>query len=128
MKSHGMIFSGLLLLSTVFTIPSEPFSYKYEITANGNSAQDLWELYDVKEKVIETYDRNYLNHPEKEQMLFRSVSDFAVTNHCRSYYVSGVLVVLIGNAKGVCLEGNFRKDSCDDSVIHEKVYLFDLFR
>lgn len=123
---------GILALSVsaFASLSSEPFKYKYEITANSNHATDIYSLYDYKEKLIDIYDANFLllNEKEREKKLISNINLFCLDNNCRSYYASGTIVVLVGNASGMTISGDLRKNSCDETVIRTKIILFDIFR
>ncbi|MCH5172322.1 MAG: hypothetical protein J1F31_05805 [Erysipelotrichales bacterium] len=123
---------GILAVSiSVFaSLSSEPFKYKYEITANSNHAEDLYKLYDYKEKLIDIYDEQFLllNEKEREKKLVSDIELFNIDDTCRSYYASGTIVILVGDASGMTISGDLRKDSCDETVIRTKIILFDIFR
>lgn len=131
MKFFSISLAVLALSASVFSsLSSEPFKYKYEITANSKHAADIYNLYDYKEKLIDIYDEHFLflNEKEREKKLISSIELFNIDNNCRSYYSSGTIVVLVGDANGMTISGNLRKDSCDETVIRTKIILFDIFR
>lgn len=119
----------LLGLSSFSNLTDEPFKYKYQIVANSNSPSDIYDLYDYKERVIDIYEDHYLYMSQKEieKDLVENIEIFKLNNDVRPYYAYGTIVLMVGNANGMCLEGSLRKDSCDDSVIRTKVFIFDLF-
>ena len=118
-----------LLLAGSSKLASEPFKYKYEITGNSKTASEIYDLYTYKEKLIDIYDKNFLALSEKkrEVKLINEIDLFNMDDKCRSYYVSGTIVVLIGEAKGMTITGDLRSNSCDETVIRTKVFIFDIF-
>lgn len=131
MKLVSVSISLLALSISAFSsLSSEPFKYKYEITANSNKAGEVIKLYDYKEKLIDTYDSYFLtlSEKEREKKLISSIDLFKIDDNCRSYYASGTIVVLVGDAKGMTITGDLRNDTCDETVIRTKVILFDIFR
>ncbi len=131
MKFFSLSLGILALSISVFSsLSSEPFKYKYEITSNSNHADDLFALYDYKERLIDVYDDNFLllSDKEREKKLISNIDLFNIDNTCRSYYASGTIVVLIGDARGMTLSGDLKKDSCDETTLRTKIILFDIFR
>ena len=121
-----------LLLAGSSKLASEPFKYKYEITGNSKTASEIYDLYTYKERLIDIYDKNFLALSEKkrEVKLINDIDLFNMinmNNNCRSYYVSGTIVVLIGEAKGMTITGDLRSNSCDETVIRTKIFIFDIF-
>lgn len=121
-----------LLLAGSSKLASEPFKYKYEITGNSKTASEIYDLYTYKERLIDIYDKNFLTLSEKkrEVKLINDIDLFNMinmNNNCRSYYVSGTIVVLIGEAKGMTITGDLRSNSCDETVIRTKIFIFDIF-
>lgn len=118
-----------LVMSALGNLSSEPFKFKYEITANSNYAGDIYNLYTYKEKVIDIYDEYFLplSDENREKKLINSIDLFNVSDKCRAYYVSGTIVVLVGEAKGMTLLGDLRTNSCDETVIRTKIFIFDIF-
>lgn len=119
-----------LVASTMLNLSSEPFKYKYEITANSNSAGDIYNLYDYKERLIDVYDEHFLalNEKNREEKLVNEISLFKLDSLCRAYYASGTIVVLVGDASGMTISGDLRSDSCDETVLRTKIFIFDIFR
>ncbi len=115
--------------SSVLAIPSEPFSYRYEIVSSSRSPSDMTELYYYKEQLIDTYEQYFmpLGAEKIEEAVKNSIGVFIFNEKARSYYINGTIVVLLGNARGVTLEGQLRKNECDGTVIREKFYILDLF-
>lgn len=122
---------SLIALSVVGVskLSSEPFKYKYEITGNSKSANDIYNLYEYKEKLIDIYDEHFLalNDTEREKKLINNNQLFKIDENCRAYYASGTIVVLVGDGKGLTITGDLRYDTCDETVIRTKIYIFDIF-
>lgn len=120
---------GIVSLTVVAGLKYEPFKYEYQIVANSNSIPDMVRLYEYKEKVIETYEANFLDssREEIEKELKNNMFIFCYDYDVRAYFAYGAIVLMIGSANGACLKGDLRKDSCDETVIRSKVFLFDLF-
>ncbi len=119
----------LAATSNFLSIPEEPFSYKFEIVSNSRSIEDVTALYYYKEQLIDTYETYFMPLPldQLESSIKNNISVFSFNAEARSYYIGGSIVVLLGNAKGVEMHGELRKNECDTTVIREKVYIFDLF-
>lgn len=131
MKLWSIAIGTLALVgSTMLNLSSEPFKYKYEITANSNSAGDVYNLYDYKERLIDVYDEHFLalNEQKREEKLVNEISLFELDSSCRAYYASGTIVVLVGDASGMTISGDLRSDSCDETVLRTKIFIFDIFR
>lgn len=126
-----VLFSLLTLTASlgVLDVPSEPFSYTYEIVSSSRSPSDMTALYYYKEQLIDTYEQYFMNlEVEKiESSIKNSLFMFKFNDDARPYYINGTIVVLLGKAKGVSLKGELRTSECDGTVIREKFYIFDLF-
>ena len=130
MKTFSISVCLLTLLTIGSTkLSSEPFKYKYEITASNKTAGEVYKLYEYKEKLIDIYDKHFLflNETKREEKLINNIDLFEFNDDCRSYYVSGTIVLLIGDAKGMTITGDLRTNSCDETVIRTKVFIFDIF-
>ena len=121
------ISSFLFLLSTVEE--STAFKYAYQIKANSYSPRDSVNLYYYKEKLIEKYEeltftlkQSYINSFLKD-----NISLFEFDETCSAKYINGTILLTLGQGKGSVIEGKLRVNACDDSVIREKIYLFDIF-
>ena len=79
--------------------------------------------------MIDIYDKHFLflNETKREDKLINNIDLFEFNDDCRSYYVSGTIVLLIGDAKGMTITGDLRTNSCDETVIRTKVFIFDIF-
>lgn len=120
---------ALTVLSNTLSVPEVPFQYAYEIVSNSRSAKDVTELYYYKEKIIDTYESYImpLGYDEIEEAVKNNLQLFCFRDDARCSYIGGTIVVLIGNAQGVEMKGQLRKSSCDETVIREKLFIFDLF-
>ena len=130
MKSFLML-SMMLVSATsgVLSVPESPFQYRYEIMASSRKSVDVVALYKYKEKLIDTYEQYFMPLP-KEQLEYcirENISQFAFEEDARAYYISGTIVVLLGDAKGLTISGELRSSDCDNTVIREKLFIFDLF-
>ena len=121
------ISSFLLLVSTIQD--GSVFKYVYQIKANSYSPKDCVNLYYYKEKLIDKYEELTftLKQSYVGSFLQDNISVFEFDSNCSSKYVNGVIVLTLGQGKGSVIEGKLRMNSCDDSVIREKIYLFDIF-
>ncbi len=130
MKLHTFAIPMLAVSAAAFVMLSEePFQYKYEIVANSNSAQDVLNLYSYKEKLITHYEKDFMPLDKKtlETKLINDIQSFAFVSDIKARYAYGTIVLLVGDAKGYTLSGNLKTDSCDETVIRTKVFIFDLF-
>lgn len=122
----------ITLTSTVgiFNMPENVFQYKYEIVAESKSASDTVRLYNYKEQLIDTYEKYFFEVPDNlfESTLKNSIFLFEFQENARASYFNGVIVVLLGEAKGLRIEGALRRDSCDSVTIREKIFIFELFK
>ena len=68
-----------------------------------------------------------MNETEREKKLINNNQLFKIDENCRAYYASGTIVVLVGDGKGLTITGDLRYDTCDETVIRTKIYIFDIF-
>lgn len=130
MKLYFFLFSMLVSSSTgIFSIPEEPFQYRYEIVSNSRNQEDVIHLYYYKEKIIDTYETYFmpLELEKRETAIRNHIDIFSFEEDARSYYIGGTIVVLLGKARGLELHGELRKSECDSTVIREKIFIFDIF-
>ncbi len=123
--------TAVALLSAVAVNLQEPvaFQYTYRITANSSHPFDTASLYDYKERLIDTYENLVFGHEERDyQMLIQQNIDLFRFENCVSSYLNGSIVLVVGNGGGPTIKGDLRRNSCDESVIREKFYIFELFR
>lgn len=126
---------SILLLITIglavvgFKSPSSSkFQYRYQVIANSNSVSDLYDLYEYKERLIDTYEKLLLTVDDnyRQEYLTKRISSFnykdAVTR-----YVNGVIVQIIGDGLGRNVSGSLRVSECDMEPVREKFFIFELF-
>lgn len=122
----------LALLSLVPTINFLPntngFTYKYSITANSTSVADMLVLYDVKQEFISRYNNLVLSVNEKhhEKIIKDNILTFIDPNLGTSTYVNGMISIKIGEGNGGTIEGELRKNACDEDAINYRIFIFDL--
>ena len=120
--------SGIVLLSSIAT--SSSFKYLYQIKANSYTPKDTIKLYYYKEKLIDQYEKMAfsLKNEYLHQTIKQNISDFNFDDNCVASYVNGVIVLTLGEGRGSLIEGKLRQNSCDNSVIREKIFIFELFK
>lgn len=130
MKLEALIvlFSGA---STVMMSVHEPvcFSYQYNVVSNSNSPDDVIKTYLYKEQLIDLYEDLVFDFSSRDhQTIIRNnIDKFCFDSTCHSYY-NGKINLVIGKGLGVSLQGKLKQDICDESVIREKFYIFELFK
>lgn len=119
--------SGIVLLSSLAS--SSSFKYLYQIKANSYTPKDTIKLYYYKEKLIDKYEQLAfsLKNEYLHQTIKQNISDFNFDDNCIASYVNGVIILTLGEGKGNVIEGKLRQNSCDNSVIREKIFIFELF-
>lgn len=130
MKLYSIVVPVILTATAGFVVLSEePFQYKYEIVANSTSPKDIVDLYNYKEKVINIYEKKFmgLSSKELEVKLIKDISLFTIAPDARPSYAYGTIVILVGKAEGMHLQGNLKTNTCDETIIRTKILLFDLF-
>ncbi|MGN1295523.1 MAG: hypothetical protein ACI4U5_03865 [Bacilli bacterium] len=118
-------------LFTIFTsvkTNETSFKYMYSIRAASYSPLDEGTLYTYKEKLIDIYENLCLDVDERyhEQLIKNNIKLFSFNSAATSYYANGMINVVIGKGKGSKIQGRLRKNSCDNEVIREKIYIFDI--
>ncbi len=128
------INSLILLLSSVSTVMisvQEPvsFTYEYKIVSNSNSPEDIVKTYLYKEKLIETYEDLVFDFASRDHqtIIINNIDKFVFDSECHCFY-NGKINLVIGKGIGVTLEGKLKQNICDESVINEKFYIFELFK
>lgn len=130
MKINSLIllFSSI---STVMITIQEPvsFTYEYKIVSNSNSPEDIVKTYLYKEKLIETYEDLVFDFDNRDHqtIIINNIDKFVFDNECHCFY-NGKINLVIGKGIGVTLEGKLKQNICDESVINEKFYIFELFK
>lgn len=104
------------------------FTYKYVISANSTSVKDMLVMYDVKQEFINRYNSLVLsiNESHHEKVVKDNINTFIDPNLGTSTYTNGKIVIKIGEGKGGSIEGQLRKNACDEDAINYRIYLFDL--
>lgn len=104
------------------------FTYKYVISANSTSVKDMLVMYDVKQEFINRYNSLVLsiNESHHEKVVKDNINTFIDPNLGTSAYTNGKIVIKIGEGKGGSIEGQLRKNACDEDAINYRIYLFDL--
>ena len=117
---------------TVFTSVKKvdtSFKYMYSFRASSYSPLDEGTLYTYKEKLIDIYEDLCLNVEERyhEQLIRNNIKLFSFnSSSITAFYSNGMINVVIGKGKGSKIQGRLRKNSCDNEVIREKIYIFDI--
>ena len=125
----SILTSGIILLSSIQESGSV-FKYSYQIKANSYLPRDSVSLYYYKEKLIDKYEdlaftikEDYLG-----EFIKSNINEFNFDETCKAKYINGTILLVLGEGKGSTIEGKLRMNSCDDSVIREKIYLLDIFK
>lgn len=125
----SILTSGLILLSSVQESGSD-FKYSYQIKGNSYLPRDSVNLYYYKEKLIDKYENLVFTLKEDYvgEFVKTNIQEFEFDSFCKAKYINGTILLIIGEGKGSTIEGKLRANSCDDSVIREKIYLLDIFK
>ncbi len=124
------LLSGGFLLASAIGESGATFKYLYQIKANSYSPKDSLAIYYYKEKLIDKYEEIAFSLKEEylSEALRTNISQFRFDDQCVPSYHNGVLVLTLGEGKGGLVEGRLRYNSCDNGVIREKVFIFDIFK
>ena len=121
-------FISLLGVGTI----SEPlnFQYQYKVVGNSYHPFDQNQIYFYKEKLIDTYEYLVFGFDEREHgnIIKNNIDSFVFDDYCIAAYQEGQIVLIIGNGLGPIYKGKLRKNECDENVIREKFYIFELFQ
>ena len=121
-------FISLLGVGTI----SEPlnFQYQYKVVGNTYHPFDQTQIYFYKEKLIDTYEYLVFGFDEREHgnIIKNNIDSFVFDDNCIAAYQEGQIVLIIGNGLGPIYKGKLRKNECDENVIREKFYIFELFQ
>ena len=121
-------FISLLGVGTI----SEPlnFQYQYKVVGYSYHPFDQNQIYFYKEKLIDTYEYLVFGFDEREHgnIIKNNIDSFVFDDNCISAYQEGQIVLIIGIGLGPIYKGKLRKNECDESVIREKFYIFELFQ
>ena len=87
-------------------------------------------LYYYKEKLIDKYEDLVFTLKEDYvgEFIKTNIHEFDFDKNCKAKYINGTILLIVGEGKGSLIEGKLRINSCDDSVIREKIYLLDIFK
>lgn len=124
------ILSSLAFLASNLKDVSSSFKYSYQIKANSFSPRDNVNLYYYKEKLIDKYEEIAFTLKEEylSDALRTNISAFKFDDTCFPSYSNGSIILTIGKGKGTVVEGKLRQNICDEDVIREKIYIFDIFK
>ena len=125
----SLLTSGIILLSSMQERGST-FKYTYQIKGNSYSPKDSVNLYYYKEKLIDKYEDLVFTLKEDYvgEFIKTNIHEFDFDKNCKAKYINGTILLIVGEGKGSLIEGKLRINSCDDSVIREKIYLLDIFK
>lgn len=124
----SLLTGGLFILSSLQE-GANNFKYNYQIKANSYAPRDSLNLYYYKEMLIDKYEELVFTLKEEyvSDFLSTNISQFKFDDKCNPKYMNGSIILTIGEGKGSVIEGKLRINSCDTSVIREKIYIFDIF-
>lgn len=125
----SILSTGVILANSALENGSN-FKYLYQIKANSYSPKDSVALYYYKEKLIDQYEDIAFSLKEEylSEVLRTNISKFKFDDKCIPSYKNGVIILTIGEGKGSLIEGKLRYNTCDNDVIREKIYIFDIFK
>ena len=117
----AILFGLILSVSNLSkTIALEEVNYRYKIVSNSNSIDDLIELYKTKELFVISYN-NALENDFDIKKVYTSFSQYVVNLE------GNIFVILIGEAKGISLEGKLKSSVCDESTLNNRYALLEWF-
>lgn len=132
MKLNFLIsfLTGSIVLVSNVVESGATFKYLYQIKANSYTPRDSVNLYYYKEKLIDKYEDIAFSIKEEylSETLKQNISEFKFDSSCYPEYKNGVIVLTLGQGKGSVIEGRLRFNNCDNDVIREKIFIFDIFR
>lgn len=128
--TFSVLLTGTIMYMNFSNTEPYNFAYKFMIITNSYSLEDQKRGFDIKEKLINEYEYLCFDINEKyhKDIIKSHISDFKFEKDISSYYSNGQIVLRIGNGIGYVIKGNLRKTKCDDSVIDEKIYFFEIFK
>lgn len=120
---------SLMLIYSTITISStkyDKFLYKYKVIANDNSALGLINLYNAKQHLLTVYsDKILYKDPTLHQhLIIENLQEFAYENSV-ARYEEGMIVIIIGEGKGSIINGELRKNFCDENVTNNRIYIIE---
>ena len=117
----AVLFGLILSVSNLSkTIALEEVNYRYKIVSNSNSIDDLIELYKTKELFVISYN-NALENDFDIKKVYTSFSQYVINLE------GNIFVILIGEAKGISLEGKLKSSVCDESTLNNRYALLEWF-
>ena len=96
----------------------EEYNYKYKIVANSNSIDDLLKLYEVKEILVISYN----NAIENELNILDVYTTFSFED---IKLIDNEFVIILGEGKGISLQGSLKKSVCDNSTLNNRYALLE---
>jgi len=130
--NYKILLAGITVLTTIGAKlqTSTSFNYTYQIITNSYSLNDEVQGYYYKERLIDEYEALAFHNEERkhQEIIMANIDRFKFDDNCYPYYYNGGIFVIIGNGQGMSIKGHLRKNECDESVIREKIYIFDLFK
>lgn len=129
-KLIPLVLSSLSIFLTGAIKEEKPFQYAYEIRANSYAIKDSVNLYYYKENLIDIYENLVFDLDARyhQAAIECNLNLFKIDESTTPYYKEGRILLIIGKGKGEQIKGRLRKNACDEDVIREKYYLFDIFK
>ena len=127
-KKISMVILSFSILFCGFMSTQKSFSYEYEIILNSDDNKDVVSGYLYKEHLINEYNRliSGLDDSLISSAVINNIERFSMDGGY-SEYINGKIVVFIGNANGIVIKGNLKKNSCDNSNIRVKFFFSKFF-
>ena len=123
MKKYMMLIC--IIIGLMFSVSKlnktdalEEYNYKYKIVANSNSIDDLLKLYEVKEILVISYN----NAIENELNILDVYTTFSFED---IKLIDNEFVIILGEGKGISLQGSLKKSVCDNSTINNRYALLE---
>ncbi|MDD6302653.1 MAG: hypothetical protein PUA56_05110 [Bacillales bacterium] len=109
---------------------SSSFNYKFEIKTNSINPIDEAAGYYYKENMIDKYEKYFFTLDKSLHAKFveENLDFFALSDDAYVTKQFGTIHICLGKGNGFTIKGAFRKNECDEEVIREKCYIFDLFK
>ena len=119
-----------ILTSNVNIDSYSKFEYKYQIKTKSYSPLDDAAGYNYKEQMIDKFEYELFTLSEEDHTLYiiNNLDHFKLSDDASVSYQMGTICVTIGEGKGKVIKGQFRKNVCDEKVLREKYYIFELFK
>lgn len=128
--NYKLLIPIISLLGVETIIEPINFQYQYRVVGNSYHPFDQNQIYFYKEKLIDNYEKLVFGFEEREygSIIENNISSFEFDNNCIASYQKGEIILIIGNGLGPLYKGKLRRNECDESVIREKFYIFELFQ